>query len=184
MEMASKSKARKIVASEKLVGLIDRGFEVDTDLKNLGFEDKGIKKMLTEELEPEFKDGEKTRTEPVRVEATKAAATVSIAEKYEVDAANPSFEGVRKAAQAGLYGKVVEMETLINIPSAERERAAMILKAAGIGVTTSTVVSVDPEGYREMLVSPAVSAEAAEARRVLQESVTKTTGFRVKYEKL
>ncbi len=175
-----KSKARLITANEKVRGLVDRGFDIDVELKNLGFEDKGIKKMLQDELAPEFAGS----TEPVRAEGGRAAAMISASEKFEVDAAAPTFEAVRKAVTDGLFGKAVEAELSVNIPVADRERAAQILKAAGIGVTTSTSVSVDPEEYRNLLATTASSTEAAEARKALTAAVVKTTTYRVKYEKL
>ena len=46
----AKKDIRIITASTSLASLIDRGAAVDVELKNLGFEDKGIKSKLGEQV--------------------------------------------------------------------------------------------------------------------------------------
>lgn len=175
----AKSKAKLVTASEKVTGLVDRGFEVDVDLKNLGFEDKGIKKILTEEMAESFGDDT-----TVRVEGNKAAAIISLSEKYVINGDADTIDKVRKAAEQGFLGNAVEVEQVLNIPPSERERAASILQAAGITATTSVSVSVVPAEYRVLVSSPVSSAEIAEAKATLESVTERQVSYRVKYEKL
>jgi hypothetical protein len=174
-----KSKAKLITASEKVVGLVRRGYELDVEIKNLGFEDKGIKKMLSEELEEEF--GEDTS---VRVEANECAAVVTQSEKFVVKGDAESISAVRDAVENGLLGDAVKTERVLNVPVADREKAAEILKAAGIGATTTVNLTVDPAEYRTLKDSESSSAEAAEAKKTLEGITERKVSYRVKYEKV
>ncbi len=175
----AKSKARLVTASEKVTGLVDRGYEIDVDLKNLTFEDKGIKTMLGEELGESF--GEDSS---IRVEGKKGAATISQSEKYAVKGDAESIDKVRKAAEQGLLGDAVTVEQVVNIPLADRERAAQILQAAGISATTSVNVAIVPAEYRALRDSEVSSAEAAQAKEVLDKVAERQVSYRVKYEKI
>jgi hypothetical protein len=174
-----RSKAKLITASEKVEGLVRRGFELDTEIKNLGFEDKGIKKMLTEELEEEF--GEDTS---VRVEATGCAAVVTQSEKFVIKGDAETITAVREAAERGDLGDAVKTEQSLNVPVADRQKAAEILKAAGIQATTSVTLTIDPAEYRTLQDSESASAEVAEAKKALEGITERQISYRVKYEKV
>ena len=175
----AKSKARLITASEKVTGLVQRGYELDVELKNLGFEDKGIKAMLADELENEFDD-----STSVRIEATSGAAVVSQSEKYAVKGDAETIGKVREAVENGLLGEAVKTEHVLNVPVAERERAAQILQAAGIGATTTVALTVDPAEYRALKESETASEESAEAKKALESITERKVSYRVKYEKI
>ena len=173
-----KSKARLVTASEHITGLVDRGFEIDVDLKNLSVEDKGIKKILGDSLEDSF-DGDTS----IAVVGSSGMATIGRTEKYAIKGDADTVEVVRTAAESGLLGKAVSTETLLNVPVADRERAAAILKAAGIVATTVVNLSIDPEEYRALMGSASASVESVEARNALAEVAVKTVGYRITYSK-
>jgi len=173
-----KSKARLVTASEQVGGLIDRGYEIDVDLKNLSVEDKGIKKMLGDELGESF--GEDTS---IAVSGKIGMVTMSRSEKYAIKGDADTVEAVRNAAQDGLLGDAVKTENVLNVPVADRERAANILKAAGILATTVVEMAIDPEEYRTLMASQTTSVEGTEAKQILGGAVEKTVNYRVKYGK-
>jgi len=176
--MAKKSNVRTITASEKARGLVDRGYSVDVEMKNLGFEDKGIKKMLAGELEGEFE-----ADSSIRVKGVEGAAVVTQSEKFEIKGDADKVDAVRKDVDKGLLGDVVKVEEVLNVPVADRAKAATILQAAGIKATTSVKLSVDPEEFRVMSSSESESIEALRAAKALKEVVERSVSYRVKYEK-
>jgi len=172
-------KPRLITASEKVSNLVNRGYEVDVDLKNLTFEDKGIKKMLADELEAQF--GEDTA---LRVEGTNGAAVISQSETYVLNGNAETVATVREAAEKGLLGDAVKVNKVLNVPADDRERAAEILQAAGIGASTSVELTVVPADYRQLMESETASEETAAARESLKELAERKLSYRVKYEKI
>ena len=90
---------------------------------------------------------------------------------------------VREAAEKGLLGDAVKVEQALNVPVADRERAAAILQAAGIKATTSANLKIDPAEYRIMRDSEVASVEALEAKKTLQKITSRGVSYRVKYEK-
>lgn len=172
-----KSKARLVTASEKVASLVDEGYGVDVELKNLGFRDKGIKKMLADELAPKFEEDPAT----LRVEGSEGAAVVTRTEKMKVDG---NVDAVRAAADKGLLGDAVKVEQVLNVPVAERERAAKLLQEAGVDATTSVKLTVDPGEFRILQGSEHESAEEMEAKKVLKDAVDVSHSYRVKYEKV
>jgi hypothetical protein len=173
------SKAKLITGSEKVLGLVDRGYEVDVEIKNLGFEDKGIKKMLAEELLEEFGDDTS-----IRVEGSSAAAVVTQSEKFTLDSKSADIVGVHAATERGLLGDAVKLEESLAVPADECQRASEILKAAGIEALVMTKMSVNPAEYRALNDRESVSAEEAQAKEALDRLVKKTVSHRVKYEKI
>jgi len=171
-----KSKARVITASEKLRALVDEGYGIDVELKNLGFKDKGIKKLLAGELADEFEKDPAT----LRVEGSLGAAVVTRTEKMRVGG---DASAVVEAVERGLLGDAVKTEQVLNVPVADRGRAAEILQAAGIAATTSVRLSVDPGEFRVLQGSEHESVEEMEAKKVLKDAVEISHSYRVKYEK-
>ena len=172
-------KARLITASEEVTGLVDRGYEVDVDIKNLGFEDKGIKKMLADKLEDEFGDDAS-----IVVEGNQGIATIGRSERFVLNGTADEIDGIRDSAESGFLGDAIKTEVVLNVPVADRKRAANILKAAGIDATTVVQLAVDPEEFRVLRDSPVTSSEAADAKKALADIVESKVTYRVSYKKV
>jgi len=166
---------RIITASSDVAPLIDRGLDVDIQIKNLTTEDKGIKARLGEVTKASIQEGETG----VRLCGEKAAAVVSAVEKYELDASSEQFPKVQKAVENGLLAGIVEKIQQLAVPPADIEKAADILKKAGINVLVAEGFSINAEEFRKMSASEVLSIE----QESLRNCVTKSTSYRVKYEK-
>jgi hypothetical protein len=147
-------------------------------MKNLGFEDKGIKKMLAEGLEEEF-----SVESSVRVAGSSGAAVVTKSEKFEVKGEAEEVDKVIEAVKKGLIVDAVKLQQVINVPVADRERAASILQAAGIAATVSVKLDVEAKGFRAFVNSESSSVEEIEAKASLKKVVDSSVSYRVKYEK-
>lgn len=175
-----KSNAKLITASETVKGLIDRGFEVDVQIKNLGFEDKGIKKMLADELESSFEDDSTS----VRVEGADGAAIVSQFEKYTIDGDAEELAHVEDIADKGFLGDALKVAKVLNIPTSDLERAEEVLREAGIDASLSAKISVSPPDYRALKDRESVSVEETAAYNALSKLINRSVSFRIKYEKV
>ena len=174
----AKSKARLVVASEEVQGLVDKGFDVDVDLKNKTFEDKGIKHSLSQKLASKFGNDKS-----IRVEGEKARALVGRTEKFVINGDAESLATVREAVEKGLLSDAVEVEHVLNVPASDRKRAAEVLEAAGIKATTSATMKVKPEGYRTLRDSETSSVELADVKELLQKVIERSISYRIQYEK-
>jgi hypothetical protein len=172
----AKKEIRMIVAAEDVAGLVDHGSEVDTQLKNLGFEDKGVKAKLTECVAGEFLVGETS----IRLSGNTAAAVVTASEKTEIDVSADGFDAVRKAIDAGVLDGVVERKLSLVVPPADVQRAALALTKAGIMATVTESLSVAAEVLR---TQEATSVEQSKAMNALKGCVKTDVSYRVKYEK-
>lgn len=172
----AKKEIRKIVASEDVAGLIDRGAEIDTELKNLTYQDKGHKKKITEVAENLLQEGELS----VRVAGKNASAVITASEKYSFNGSNERAAEVTSAAENGILGGVVKVSTSVAIPPADIERAVKVLNEAGIQATLSKSYGIDAQKYRDF--SDEGSPEVAAVKGILDECVEKAVSFRVKYE--
>lgn len=165
---------RKIVASVDIAPLIDRGASVDTELKNLTYEDKGIKARLTEVAGSELQTGETG----IRLAGNESAAVISTVEKYELDASNEKFAEVQKAVEEGKLSGIMEKTQQLAVPPADIDKAADILKKAGINAMIAQAFTVSGDGFRNRDDSLEQGLEKA-----LTACVSKSVSFRVKYEK-
>lgn len=166
---------RMMMASSDVAPLIDRGLDVDISIKNLTTEDKGIKARIGEEAGGSVKEGETS----VRLCGTTAAAVVSVVEKYELNAGSETFPAVRKAVDSGLLFGVVEKTQQLAVPPAEIEKAAEILKKAGINAMVAEGFTICAEEFRKMSANDVLSSE----QEALRKCVSKSVSYRVKYEK-
>jgi len=173
----AKKEIRMVMASGDAAGIVDHGFEVDTQLKNLTFEDKGIKSKISEFAATEIQSGETS----VRFRGTQAAAVVSAVEKVELDAEAESFPVVRSAIDSGLLEGFVERKLSLVVPPAEVERAAEALKAAGIKVSVAESLSVTADALKNKEVA---SVEQGAAVKALKACSKSDVSYRVKYEKV
>jgi len=171
----AKKEIRMLVASEDVAGIIDHGADVDTQIKDLTDEDKGIKSKLTETLASQMQEGEVS----IRVKGNTAAAVITASEKVEVDYASGQFAAVKDAVDKGILDGVVEQKKSIALPQDDVKKAVEILNQAGIKATMTETLSVKAEALRQ----EAKSVEQAKAMVVLGGCVKREKTYRVKYEK-
>jgi len=171
---------RAITASEDIAAVIDRGAEVDKQIKTLGAEDKGIKSRIVDVLSGEIQGGEQS----IRIQASQAAAVLTASESMSVDASSESYPQLQEALEEGELATVVEQKKELVVPPHEIEEAARVLKAAGILATITYSVSVKAVDVRKMRESEVASSEEAEARQALEACLSTSTTHKVKYEKL
>jgi hypothetical protein len=169
---------RAITASEDIAPVIDRGADVDNEIKNLTFEDKGIKTKLIEVLSEEIADDETS----IRVEAERSAAIISAAEKTTIRVGADKYTELRESVKKGML-PFVDMKQTLTVPPAEVEKAAEALKAAGITVTVTESLTVKAADVRKMKQSESASAEHLAAENALEACLDTDTSYRVKYEK-
>ena len=166
---------RLMVASDDISGLIDHGAEVDNQIKNLTFEDKGIKTKLTDVIAPQIQEGESS----VRVKAKVSAAVITVVERVDVDFCSPAYPKVKEAIENGILEGVVERKLSLVVPPLDLVKAAEILKKAGIKATVSESISVKADDLRK----EALTEDLKQAIEWLKQCVKKDTTYRVKYEK-
>ncbi len=170
---------RSFVASSDVASLIDRGSDVDTQIKNLTYEDKGIKARLNETAGQNIQEGESS----IRLKGEKAAAVISAVEKLELKVNTEDFARVREAVDAGLLTGLLDKDQQLVVPPADIERAAEILKSAGINALVAETFQINSEEFKKPSTG-GVSSEHDKARKALEACVSKSVSFRVKYEKL
>ncbi len=170
---------RVVTASADMAAIIDRGADVDIELKNLGFEDEGLKKKIREAATSSMMEGETT----LRLEGEKAAAVVSASEKMQVRAAAEQFDELKGVVKKGLLEGVVTSKQELVVPPADIERAVEALNQAGIGASIVESLSVKAADVRSMRESEAESSEHVNARKALEACLVSTVSYRVKYEK-
>jgi hypothetical protein len=175
--MAVKREIRVIVASEDVAAIIDRGFEVDEQIKKLTTEDKGCKTKLTEVAKAQIGEDEVS----VRLTGKVAAVVVSGAEKVELDVTAELFPKVRAAIASGLLSDIVERSVQLVVLPENVEKAAAVLNKAGIKATIAETLKVTAEKLR---TATTTSVEAGLARADLAKCIKKETTYRVKFEKV
>ena len=176
----AKREIKVFTASSDVAAIIDRGAEVDAQIKTLGTEDKGLKTKITDSAKIQLSDEELS----VRMVGAKSAAVVSSVEKVEINASAEKFPLVRAAIDKGLLQDIVDRVVYLVVPPFEVERAAEILRKAGIQANVTENLSVSAEHLRGIRETRSVSTEVATAELALLECVKKDVTYRVKYEKL
>jgi len=176
------SKARVVVASEQGSKLIDKGFRTNKQMKGKEKEDSGIKAELVRQFQ-----GALGTDSSICVKGIVGMAVLTRVEKMEI-AANADVEDlsvVRNAINKGLFDGALNIKQVLNVPVADRERAAEELQKCGIDATVSTSISIDStDELRVALGSAAESEEEQEAVDVLNDVVERSESFRVKYESI
>jgi len=178
MAAKAKKEVRQIVAADQLANLIDRGATVDIEIKNFGYEDKGLKTKISEQVSTLFSEGEQS----LRFDGKAARALVSKVESCELNTGADTFVAVKAALDKGLLKDVVSEKQVLSVPPSVAVKAAEILKAAGLAVSLATSYEVDPDSYRELLSKATSTVEEDEARKALAAAVKKDTTYRIKYE--
>jgi hypothetical protein len=173
------SNVRIITASADVAAIIDRGAEVDESLKNLTYEDKGLKLKITEVGAESMEDEETS----VKLEGQAARALVSSSERLEIDASAERYNEVKEAIDKGLLEGVIDRKLVLTVPQGDVIRAEEALKAAGIEATVSESVSVKAADWRKAQQSEVASADHGIARSALKDCLVSKVSYRVKYEK-
>jgi hypothetical protein len=171
---------RAITASADMAAVIDRGADVDVELKNLQVEDKGLKAKITACLSEEMAEGEGG----IRAKGTKAAVVVSTSEKMEVDASSERFPELQEAVHGGFLTNVVTCKQSLVVPPADLQRAADALREAGIGASIVESMAVKAADVRVMRESEVASTEEHNARQALESCLVSKVSHRVKYERI
>jgi len=170
---------RIITAKADIAEIVDEGAKTKSEIETLTEKDKKFKAKIASYVEDEMDEGEIS----VRLAGNKSIAVVTAMESYEIRASSPSYAGAQIAISAGLLADVVKCDRSLAVPLAEIDKAAEILKKAGISALVSETYSVNPEAYRDMSDNIGVSPNVLQARAALRECTSKNVTFRVKYEK-
>jgi len=176
----AKREIKVFTASSDIAAVIDRGAEVDAQIKTLGTEDKGLKTKITDSAQSQLSDDDLS----VRMMGSKAAAVVSSVERIDLDAGHEQFPIVRAAIDKGLLQGVIERTVSLVVPPGDVEKAAKILKEAGILANISEGLKVALEDWRTVRDTRSVNTEEAEAEKALLKCVKRDVTYRVKYEKV
>jgi len=174
----SPSDLRVITASEDLAAVVDRGAELDKELKKLGKEDAGIKSTITNKFKGQIQEGEVS----VKVQGNEAVAVLTASESMSVDSGAEQYPSLRESLDSGLLGTVVEQKKALVVPPDDVDRAADILKEAGIQASVNYSVSVKAVDVRKMKESESGSQEETKARQALLSCISTKVTHRVKYE--
>lgn len=175
----AKKEMRMIVASEDLAAIVDRGYNLDTDIKNNTFEDKGIKTKITETVSGQMVAGETS----VKVEGKVAVAVVTAVESVELDLGAKRLTEVLTAVDSGVLGTWVEKKRSLVVDQADVEKAKDILVKAGVNANVTVSVKVSVEALRDEKAGAFGPPEQKVALEALKESIKRETTYRVKYEK-
>jgi hypothetical protein len=170
---------RIITAKADIAEIVDEGAKTKSEIETLTEKDKKFKAKIASYVEDEMDEGEIS----VRLAGNKSIAVVTAMESYEIRASSPSYAGAQIAISAGLLADIVKCDRNLAVPLAEIDKAAEILKKAGISALVSETYSVNPEAYRDMSDNIGVSPNVLQARAALRECTSKNVTFRVKYEK-
>jgi len=170
---------RVITASEDMAAIVDRGADVDESLKNLTYEDKGLKTKISE-AGSEAMEGDETS---VKLEGANARALVSSAEKLEIDASAERYSEMKDAVDKGLLEGIVDRKLVLTVPQGDVDRAAEALQTAGIDATVSESLSVKKSDVKKAEESEVASTDHATAQGALKDCLVSKVSYRVKYEK-
>jgi len=177
--MAKKPAVRIASVDEDVMALVDRGREIDEEIKNLVVEDKGTKKLIGDAAQQALEPGEFT----VKLDGKESRAMVAVVEKYELDASKPEFETALAHVKAGVFGDAVTETRSLAIPPGDIEKAARLLSSAGIQAMVKVEHEVDAEEYRALVASTPSSTETKNAIEALKGCVVRKATTRVTYEK-
>ena len=177
----AKREIRAVTASEDISAIIDHGYDVDTKIKNLSNEDKGLKLQITNSAKDQL-DGDELS---VRLMGKTAAVVVSGVEKVDLDVSAEQFPQVCEAIDNGLLSGIVERTLTLTLPPADVERAAEALTKAGIRSVVTETLKVSSDVLRDQLTTGVTaSLQYADALKALSKCLKRDVSFRVKYERL
>jgi hypothetical protein len=173
---AAKKVLRVVTASEDIAPIIDQGAEVNTELTNLTYRDKGLKAKITAAAAGEIEEGEKS----IKMEGDNSVAVVTASERFELDFGSEAFSEVESAIKSGMLDDVITTKRTLMVPGGKIDEALAALQKAGVQASVDTKYVVSPGGYREF--SDEGSPERAQVKDALDSCVGVKTTYRVKYE--
>lgn len=177
----AKREIKAVEASSDVAAIIDRGADIDTQIKNLGAEDKGLKKKIEDAAKGQL-DGDELS---VRLIGKTSAAVVSGVEKVDLDLNAEQFSVVREAISNGLLVGLVERNLSLVVPPSDIERAAVELAKLGIRATVLESLKVSGDKLRaEMDHGVTSSVTYSKAVQALARCVKRDVSFRIKYERV
>ena len=176
----AKRDIRSFTASGDVAAIIDRGADVDTQIKNLGFEDKGLKTKITDIAQAQLSGDELS----IRMSGVKSVAVVSGVERVDLNAGSDQFPVVRAGIDKGLLSKYVERSASLTVPPGDVERAALALRSIGIQANVEESLKITIESMRTLKEVRSTNAEVAAAEVALLSCLKKDVSFRVKYERV
>jgi hypothetical protein len=177
----AKREIRAVEASSDVAAIIDKGADIDTQITNLGFEDKGLRKKVENLAKEQMGDGDLS----LRLLGKTSAALVSGVEKVELNMSAEQFPDVQAAISKGLLAGLVDRNLTLVVPPADVERAAAELAKAGIRANVVESMKVSGDKLREeMAPGKIASREYTEALHSLNACVKRDVTFRVKYERI
>ena len=173
----AKKEVRIVQASEDIKAMVDKGADIDIEMKNLTFEDKACKQGITD-----FVENNASEDDSVQIEGERAIALVSKAEKLEICAGAETFPEMVKAAKQGLLDDVVKMKKSLVVPVADIDRAAEILNEAGVGASVVEDFGVTAAAMRKHKERKMASEDVEKATDALEGCLDVSHSYRVKYQ--
>lgn len=109
-------------------------------------------------------------------------ATVSAIEKYELDPSKDDFHVADLAIRSGAFGDAVKAVKVLNVPPDQIDKAAEVLKAAGINCMVTVGYNIDADEYKVLAGSTPSTDEMRAAIVALGKCITSKTSTRISYE--
>jgi len=172
---------KEVVVAEDFQKIIDRGLDVDTSIKNLTYEDSGIKHKLQDVAVENISDGEKS----VVLIGTRAKASVVVVEKSTLNNDAPSFAEAQTAIRIGTLRDIVTRVLTLSIAQEKIALAKDILMQNGIDVEIEEALTISkPELKKSMENISSFSEVKKNAVLALNNSMKIETSYRVTFDKI
>ena len=143
--MAKKENVRVIVASEDIAKIIDAGAAVNADMKDYTDEDKAIKAKITGAAKDLFG----TEEVSVKIQGTDSTALVTAAEVYTLNTNTALMKDILALIDEGQLTGVIERKQSLSVSAEDMEKAAGILKQAGVNALISESFPINAEAFRK-----------------------------------
>ena len=173
--MSRRDNARLITASGDIAKAIDAGADIDADIKDMTKEDKALKAKIVEAAKTAIELNEVS----IRMQGIEHAALITAATSFTLNKSTTLMPEIVSLIKEGVLTGVIDRNQSLAISQDDIEKAAEILKQAGVEAPISESFVVNGEGYRKF------KKEFAEKEFVdkLDRDVAKDVTFRVKYER-
>jgi len=173
----AKKDVRVVKVPDDIAGMIDKGVDIDNEVKNLTFEDKACKQGITDFAKNELEKDESS----VLLEGKKGIALVSQVQSYKVEGGADTFPEMVRTAKLGLLGGVVKMERTLVVPPSKIDEAVEALIQVGISASIVEDFSVKPADYRKHKEVKTASEDVQKATEALNGCLSVSDSYRVKY---
>lgn len=173
--MAKKDNIRLITASDNLADAIDMGAEKDASIKDATKEDKAFKAKIVEVAEDLIQEDEIS----IKMQGRTHVALVTAVTSYTLDRLTPLMPEIIGLIKKGILTGIIDRNQSLAISQDDVEKAAEILKQAGIEAPITESFLISGENFRKF------RKEFAQKEFVekLDKDVKKDVTFRVKYER-